>query len=302
VLAIHPGALGDVLLAIPALRALRRRLPRDARLTLAAQPRIAGLLADLGVVDTGIPFDALGLEALFVEGPLPPRTQALRQWEHCVCWFGARDGTFTGRLQTLVADAVVASPTGVCGPVWRHLLATVGATEADRQPLSLPKPAAEAGRRALERAGVDAGSPFLLVHPGAGGGSKCWPPAGFAAVLASVRRRGAATVLHQGPATADAAAVERVRSALRDSVPVLREPSLAELAGVLGCAVGYLGNDSGVSHLACALGRPAVLLFTSTNARWCPWWPGARCVVLDTARVDSRDLDEVVRGVAGLLT
>ena len=61
-LAIHPGALGDVLQAVPALRALRGDAG-DRHLSLAAQPRLARLLAGAGVVDEALSFEALGLAA-----------------------------------------------------------------------------------------------------------------------------------------------------------------------------------------------------------------------------------------------
>jgi hypothetical protein len=64
-LAIHPGALGDVLLAIPALRALRAT---GDRLTIGAQPRIGALLVVLGEADAALDFESLRLDALFTEG------------------------------------------------------------------------------------------------------------------------------------------------------------------------------------------------------------------------------------------
>src|SRR4030095_7704266 len=71
VLVIHPGALGDVLLAVAALRALHA-LDGGARVSLAAQPRLAALLAGAGVADEALSFDTLGPAALFAGGPLVP--------------------------------------------------------------------------------------------------------------------------------------------------------------------------------------------------------------------------------------
>jgi len=90
-LAIHPGALGDVLLGIPALRALR---DAGGRLTLAAQPRIAALLVALGEADEARNFESLRLDALFA-GAGDARLPAV---ERVVCWFGARDPDFVRRL------------------------------------------------------------------------------------------------------------------------------------------------------------------------------------------------------------
>src|SRR4249920_587285 len=93
-LAVHPGALGDVLLAVPALRALRAT--SAAPLVLAAQPQIGALLEALGVVDGHVAFDALGLDALFVDdADSLPR---LPDVERVVSWFGALDPVFRRRL------------------------------------------------------------------------------------------------------------------------------------------------------------------------------------------------------------
>ncbi|MGH7278709.1 MAG: hypothetical protein ACREJG_08470, partial [Candidatus Rokuibacteriota bacterium] len=89
-LAIHPGALGDVLLAIPALRSLRAR---DGAVVLAAQPRIGALLVALGEVDRTVAFDSLRLEALFADDAGMPAAM-LGQAGRVVCWFGAGDAAF----------------------------------------------------------------------------------------------------------------------------------------------------------------------------------------------------------------
>ena len=75
---------------------------------------------------------------------------------------------------------------------------------------------------------------------------------------------------------------------------VLDEPSLPRLAGVLACASAYLGNDSGVSHLAAALGTPSVVLFTRDKLAWQPWEPRARPLVVSTASLERADLDRVL--------
>ena len=95
-LAIHPGALGDVLLAVPALRALRAQA---GQVVLAAQPRIGALMQELGVIDRHVAFDGLGLDALFTDDA--SRSPRLPDASRIVCWFGARDATFTRRLASI---------------------------------------------------------------------------------------------------------------------------------------------------------------------------------------------------------
>jgi len=82
---------------------------------------------------------------------------------------------------------------------------------------------------------------------------------------------------------------------------VLDEPSLPSLAGVLVCATAYLGNDSGVSHLAAAVGTPAVVLFIRDALAWQSWASHVQSVVVSTASPEPGDLDRVVRTTRGLV-
>lgn len=274
-LAIHPGALGDVLLAVPALRALRGSVPGP--LALAAQPRIAALLAALGVVDEGLRFEALGLDALFTDdGPPTPRVAAASR---VVCWFGARDPEFVRRLRVTAPGAVVAPSVGAEGPVWEHLLRTTGVSHGDwRAPVEVSGALRAAGRAALGAAGWDGAARVLVVHPGAGGVAKRWPVDALARAVDALAARHALTVVaHEGPA--DGQAVDALRSRLRDAPLVLRDPELPVLAGVLEAAALFLGSDSGVSHLAAAVGAPTVVLFAEANLAWRPWSASASVVV-----------------------
>jgi len=281
-LIIHPGALGDVLQAVPALTALRA-LEEGTRLTFSGQIHLGGLLAGAGVVDKALAFDGLGLEALFAGEPLPPSVQAhLADFGRVVSWFGARAEPFPERLRSVVPDALIDLPVPETGPpptVWQHLLETLapwGVRAPTRlAPLSIPAAWRAEARRALSRLGRDPRHPLLVVHPGAGGRWKRWPAKGFAQVIQRVaRENGCPVLVHQGPA--DRNAVEELGGAL--DLPLLRllEPPLHLLAGVLQEAGAYLGPDSGVSHLAAAVGAPAVILFPpDTRDRWAPWSPTA---------------------------
>jgi heptosyltransferase-3 len=301
ILVIHPGPLGDLLLAVPALRALRATGPAEP-LLLAAQPRLGGLLSALGVVDAHRGFDALGLEPLFVEDAAEPRVAALRDCARVVCWFGARDPVFPRRLRTAATGALVASPTGDgTVPVWEHLLGTVGAPPGSwREPLAVPPALFAEGRRALEEAGWDGGTPLLVVHPGAGGLAKRWPVAGFVETLGGLRaRRRLRVVVHQGPADHEVATT--LAAQLGGGAIVLKEPTLTTLAGALAHAAAYLGNDSGPSHLAAAVGVPSVILFEAAKLAWRPWWDGALPLVVDTGSLRQADVVAVADRLAATL-
>lgn len=286
---------------MPALRALRAE-PPGAQLLFAGQPRIGRLLVELGLVDQAFDFESLHLDALFAGAPeeLAPE---VRRAGRLVCWFGARDPEFAGRLTALVPGAIVAPPYASGRPVWEHLLATVGVPPAAaapfREPVAVPARLVEEGRRALARAGWDGSTPFVLVHPGAGGVAKRWPAAGFAAVLERVASAGrVAIVVHEGPADHDAGA--GLAAGLQAATRRLSEPALATLAGALAAATGYLGNDSGVSHLATAVGIPSVALFTRDALDWRPWAHRVDPLVVDTSRLDPGDVERVAAALLGL--
>ncbi len=280
-LVIHPGALGDVLQAVPALRALGS----DGPLAVSGQPRLGGLLRGLGLVETVLPFDGLGLEALFTREPAPSSLVArLARFDRVISWFGARDALYAGQLRAVARESVIAPPVPAGEnrmTVWRHLLATVGApARVDLSPLDLPEPWRDEARRVLAQLGVEMERPLLLIHPGAGGEWKRWPVGNLARVVGEVvRRSDAQALIHQGPADRDAA--DQLSRIL--DVPALRlvEPDLPVLAAVLGRASAYLGGDSGVSHLAAAVGAPAMILFpAATRERWAPWSPTAETLTM----------------------
>jgi len=291
-LAIHPGALGDVLLAVPALRALRAA---GQGVVLAAQPRIGALLEALGVVDRHVAFDSLGLDALFVDDL--SRSPRLPPLARVVCWFGARDPGFVRRLTTLVPGAVVATPAGAGRPVWEHLLESVGAGPGEWcSPVPVPDSVRALGAEALAAAGADGPPPWLVVHPGAGSAAKRWPAEAFARVVVTLAAQRRLNVLvHQGPADAEAAVA--LHRHIGAGAVWLVEPTLPALAGVLARAHAYLGNDSGVSHLAAALGVPALVLFDARHLAWQPWWSGAR---LRTVTLTTAVPDEVAAVMAEL--
>jgi ADP-heptose:LPS heptosyltransferase len=290
-LAVHPGALGDVLLAIPALRALRER---HGTVMLAAQPRIGDLLHALGVIDEAYAIDRLGLDALFVDDAA---RALLFEADRVVCWLGARDPGFTRRLTAQVSSVTVA-PSAGDGIVWEHLLrvAAPGAP-AVVDPVVLSRALRDAGRDLLREAGWNGTGPLLIVHPGAGSDAKRWPVEGFASALSAAAADHALTLaVHRGPAdTAPVTAlVRRLGSPL-----VLEEPPLPVLAGALSHAAAYVGNDSGVSHLAAAAGMPAVVLFVEANLRWRSWSAAALSLTVDATRVRPEDATAVAEAIAG---
>lgn len=264
---------------MPALRAFAAG---DA-LTVAAQPHVGALLVALGVAGEAVDFDTLALDALFVDDPV--RVPRLPRADRVVSWFGSRDPVFVRRLHALAPGAIVASSTGLA-PVWRHLLDSVAAPPGDwRAPIAVPADLRIAGERSLRVAGWDGAAPLVIAHVGASSAAKRWVPAAFAAALTDAART-VTLALHAGPLDDDAVAA--VAALLTKPVLMLRRPRLPELAGALTHAAAFVGNDSGIGHLAAAIGAASVVVYAERNAAWAPWSASAVSipVALDAERAE----------------
>jgi heptosyltransferase-3 len=138
---------------------------------------------------------------------------------------------------------------------------------------------------------------FLAVHPGSGSPRKNWPGQRFASLVEHLAG-GRPFLLVEGPADVDAAE------------PLMRLPSVVHarelpprvLGAVLARAGLYVGNDSGISHLAAAWGAPVVTLFGPTDpAQWAPIGPRVRVMRSVDRTMEGLGTDEVVRAAREML-
>jgi len=146
---------------------------------------------------------------------------------------------------------------------------------SDEPMLAWPVSLREQGRHWLKGMGLV--DDIISLHPGSGSSRKNWPVEQFALLANGVRRSMSAQPLFiLGEAETS---IARALARLAPSVPMLANRPLKEVASVLAVSRGYVGNDSGITHLAAALGVPVVALFGPTDASM--WGPrGAKVVIL----------------------
>jgi ADP-heptose:LPS heptosyltransferase len=104
----------------------------------------------------------------------------------------------------------------------------------------------------------------VIIHPGSGGRIKCWHLDNFLAVAAALRSKGMEAVFLLGPAeleTFGSASIRDMTSAAR----CLRDLSLTQVLAVLSCAGAFVGNDSGITHMAAAMGVRTLAVFGPTD-------------------------------------
>jgi heptosyltransferase III len=272
---IFPGALGDFLLALPALR-LVRRAHRGARTTLVVAGAVRGAARMSGLADEIASLDDASTAWLFGGTTLPAW---LARRPAVFSWLGG-DPSLRDRLAAAAATSCLLGVERGAGPV-HAMVAYARAASVDcgwNELVGAARIAPPDSARAQALVARLA-RPLLAIHRGAGAPAKRWPRDGFVAVAEGWRRTAGSVIELLGPA-------EAADDALASAVPA-RDWGLNDVAALLGLVDAYAGNDSGVSHLAAAVGCRGVAIFTATDpARWAPI--GGAVVALDD-RATGRD-------------
>lgn len=315
--AIRPGALGDALLTFPVLSWLRHHVP-SVRIALVARRDVLLLAQSSGVADDVSPYEDPAWSVLFADEPASRGlAYQICSGARVVAWFGADDGVVRRNLLALGASAVVVAPGKPVQSCQRHMALQLGeglaqlgypapATVEELVEVSPPvRPSDECRDRILSWLSAHdiEARRLVAVHPGSGGDAKRWPAESFAALLASLAADGYSPMLIEGPQ--DTGVVREILSSLSllaGSVPIARDLPVERLAALLGRCAAYVGNDSGVTHLAALAGCPTVAIFGPTDDAL--WRPLGRRVLLAraaTGRVADVPVDSVAALVRDLL-
>jgi ADP-heptose:LPS heptosyltransferase len=121
------------------------------------------------------------------------------------------------------------------------------------------------GRGLLREAGFDSGEKLVVIQPGSGGPDKCWCLDNFLAIAEELIKKGIEVLFLLGPAELDRYSNSTIRNTIGTVAKVLTDLSLAQVLGLLSCVDGFIGNDSGITHLAAALGITTLAVFGPTN-------------------------------------
>ncbi len=260
VLVLRALGLGDLLTAVPALRALRAGFPDD-RLVLAAPEGLRELVELIDAADELLP--TAGLGELAWPGP-PPRL--------AVNLHGSGPESLHDLLATGPAELLTHHHPDfpdVAGLRWRDdvhevdrwcRLVEYAHLEADRTALRLPAPA-----------GPSPAPDAVVIHPGAAFPARRWPPERFARVAGALAAAGHRVVLTGSAGERDLAHSIASRAELGGEAVLAGRTGLAELAALVAGAALVVCGDTGVGHLATAFGTPSVLLFGPTPPRF--WGP-----------------------------
>jgi len=269
---IRGGAIGDFILTLPAIAALRRQFPH-AHLEVLGYPHIIQLAQAGGLVDRAQSIEARALAGFFARnGELAEElVDYFSEFDIILSYLYDPDEIFktnVGRCST--AQFIVAPPrpneseTQHATKVYLRPLEHFAIFDADPVPqlkvASLPNSNQNSPH-----------PPTLALHPGSGSEKKNWPENKWADLLQHlVNQTDFNLLLIGGEAEGErlqrlAAALPITRTKVAQSLP------LAELARLIQQSAAFIGHDSGISHLAAALGLPGIVLWG--NAREEIWRP-----------------------------
>jgi heptosyltransferase-2 len=281
VLIIHAGGIGDLLLALPALRVFRQNFPSSALALLGRPERLSLVAFDLQASSVHS-IDRAGMAYFYLEGESLPRglSTFFSSFGIALAFGKSNVSILAKNLERAGVDRIITIPSfppeGLKIHVSRYLVESLRASGIEGEypwsPLRLPEEAMTFAERFLADYGLKEEDRLLAIHPGSGSPAKNWDPKNFAAVAERLSE-GAKILLISGPAQDG---VEEVRQAMGNLSPLVADNlPLPHLAAVLKASTAYLGNDSGITHLAASLGTPTVAIFGPTNPEvWGPNGPG----------------------------
>lgn len=300
VLVIRLRSIGDTVLTTPSLLALRRFLP-PAQIDVLLEDWVAPVFDGLDLIDRVITIPKASTTAR------ARVARELRAARYHVVYnlHGGTTATFLTRATgarhrvgfenyqyARLHNHVAPSPLKIWDKPALHsveqqlaLIGWTGVPVSDRPAtrLAVTETALRSAETKLREAGFDGfegGQPFALIHPTASFDTKRWATENFARVAEDLAARNLTPLVAVAPDEgqfADALASQA-------SVPMVRlkNLSLPEVTAVASRARLFVGNDSGIAHIAAAAGAPCVVVFGSSNRNhWRPWTTRANEVVFE---------------------
>jgi lipopolysaccharide heptosyltransferase II len=307
ILAVRLDGMGDVLMTTPALRAIRASLP-DAQLSLLASPAGAEVGRRIPEIDEVIVHRAAWMKAAAEADEVDDTSDLIeelrdRGFDAAVIFSvfsqSALPVAMLCRLAGIprVLAHVRENPYGLVSdwvrdPEWpapgrhevRRQLDLVGAagfeTREEHLSYRVSPAASRRVRELLATLGIRAGSPFVVLHPGATAASRRYRPEGFAAAMARLAVEDRLPIVVTGSAI-ERPLAERVAAEAPGTINLAGHLDTDELAALIAIAPVLVTNNTGPAHLAAAVGTSVVVLYAQTNVQHMPWQVAARVLTRD---------------------
>jgi ADP-heptose:LPS heptosyltransferase len=299
VLIWHQGALGDLILSLPAVYAIKNHRG-GAGLHIVCRGDMSDIIVENNLAEEVTSNEKGIFGRLFEDrGRLPPDLKAfLAGFDGAFVFMRNRHDAFLDNVRLHIHQCHHIStfpPPGVRMHVPRYQLEQLSEMGIDTDE-AFPVLNAGSGRFLPE------GPPFIAVHPGSGGRNKCWPLRRYMRLMEELHREGEVSfVVILGPAE-DSGKYETLKKFIAEKglrVEIIRDMPVSGIARVLKKAAFFIGNDSGIAHLASALGTPALVIFGPTDHE--VWKPaGVNVGIVRSVYPCSPCREEAYRRCAGI--
>lgn len=272
ILVIHHGALGDVVSTFPALLRLKKLY---GSIAIICQSSIGQLAQELDIVDKWFPLEAAAFATLYSGHIDPIAKNILLSYRKIILFSRSRplEKTLFSISENEVYRIQPHPDLGQRIHVTRHILSNLVRCrlleESDKDTRIKLSISIYTDRRNPQ---YDPSK--IIIHPGSGSRKKCWPISNFVKVASSIGANGKQPEFILGPAEYDL--YDILMQSKRLNANVHKIEKLTELAGLLKTGGGFIGNDSGVSHLAAFIGLPTVVVFGPSDPK--TWKPMGRAV------------------------
>ena len=285
-LVFHDGALGDALLSLPCISAMSRH---SAPLDAVCRNDVGSLLRSSGFIERAFSSDSGVFSSWYAGYPADAAREMVVPYGRVFVFTRHEGSSLAMGIAAAVPDTqviVTVPPAGERTHVAEFRLRQLPAALRDDAPhrLSVPSPMRQRARGVLMRAGHE-GQGLIVLHPGSGGKRKCWPlERYFALAERLVERAGAFILFLSGPAE-EPPVKGRIEQFVRarTGAAQVADADLPIVAGLLALCGLFVGNDSGISHLAAAAGAPVISLFGPTDpALWRPCGEPVRVIAAAT--------------------
>ena len=310
ILVIRGGAVGDVICTLPAIGGLRLAFA-DAHIDVMGDAKRLYVARHPAYADAIIDAEQWEIYRLFGHAPRVPQQLAvyLNTFDLILSYLPVPDAIFTDNLKRHCPGEVIGwqphpnGATHVTDHLLRPALRFVGQTMPTEPRVYPDTEQRQAAGQFWQATGLPEQG-VLAVHPGSGGRHKLWPLEGWRQVTAWAAEEGVPGILICGPAEEERG-LGSLLTGLSPSWKVLRNAPLPELAAILARCEVFAGHDSGITHLAAAVGTRTLALFGPTDPR--VWGPRSqRCCVMQPAApeplsLDNMPVEAVVRTLRALL-
>lgn len=295
ILVIRGGAIGDFILTLPVFAALRKFLPGN-QIEALAYPRVAELALAGGLVDRVRPIEERGFASFFARGIELPREQAdyFGGFAVIVSFLYDPDGIFQENVARCSSAQFLDGPhrpdestpvhaaDALLKPLERLAIFDADSTprltlvgQASRLPAeemvaNTPTDASLTNAAPVPSEGRRDACPTIALHLGSGSEKKNWPEKNWATLIVRLLERGDVNLLLIG-GEAERDRLQRIAPKHSPRLQFAQNLPLTELAARLTSAAAFVGHDSGITHLAAALGLCGLALWgESSDVIWRP--------------------------------